>query len=105
MSMEQFFAGTQDNRSTPRIVIACPGNGTRYTVAITPISEGACRELGAQVGSFLIAIQPATFASACAIFAPRGWLGMSYVAEKLRVPDPDAFALTKIIAEALGRPY
>ena len=95
-----------DTDEGPRLIIASPGNGTRYVVMVTPLSAWAVAELGAQEGSSLVSIWPGQRTSACAVFAPGGYLSAGYVAEKLRVAsDEDAAQLARIIGDALGREW
>lgn len=90
----------------PTVVVADPGNGTRYTILVTPITDpDALRDLGASDGSVVVSLWPHSRNSASAIFRRRaGYLAPQYVAEKLRVGDADAEALAAIIGELLDRP-
>ncbi len=106
----------------PYVVVACPGNGTRYTIALTPLpnpdaekalewvaaedwKQGVRSSYAAPGGTVLVSLWPGERNSACAAFRFRGgYLAPSYVAEKLRVGDADAEALAAIIGELLDRP-
>ena len=97
---------TYPANGVPRLIVASPGNGTRYVLMITPVTdEGACAELGCAPGSAVVALWPGARMSASAIFrgADGGYLAPQYVAEKLDVPMTDAVPLASILAKGLGR--
>ncbi len=97
--------GLQDDE-IPKVVEACPGNGTRYLLVLTPVpNSDAARLLGAEVRSVIVSLWPGTPQSTCAVFRTHAYLAPSYVAEKLRVNDIDAAALATILGELLGRPH
>lgn len=90
------------------VVDACPGDGWRYRLALTPIpNPEADRVFGAAAGSVLVSLWPGERNSACAVFR-RGegcYLAPSYVAEKLRVNERQAESLAVILGELLDRPH
>lgn len=92
----------------PKVVEWCPGNGTRYLLAMTPIMSTPAEEtLGAPRGAWIVSYAPGTAHSATAVFAGRdgGYLSPFYVAEKLRIGDVDAFEVARVIGTVLGRPH
>ena len=86
-----------------RLLIFEPGNGSRYVLSFTPLSDETCQALGCQRGSTLV-----TWVSEeghSYPFAPGGHLATSYVHEKLGGSEADAEALTRAICEVLGRSF
>lgn len=94
-------------RARPVLIVACPGNGTRYVLTITPIDDPqALRALGAsEFGADVVALWPGERTSASAVFSRGGYLAAHYVAEKLNLSSPeDARAIATILGEYLDRP-
>lgn len=90
----------------PRVVEACPGNGTRYLLVITPVSDAkAAKLLGAAPGCCVVTLWPGMRQSRAMVCAPGGYLAASYVSEKLQVNLVDSEALATIIGKAIGRPH
>lgn len=93
---------SHDAITTTRIIEACPGNGTRYVLALTPISGTGARALGASEGSVLVALWPGLRQSAACVLRPGGFYAAHYLAEKLHVNDADAAALSAILMAEIG---
>lgn len=98
-------AGEPDR--TPRVLVVCPGNGTRYLLVLTPIrTTDAARALGSRPGSTVVALWPGDpRRSASMVLGPEGHIAPSYIAEKLRVPFDDAAELAVILGGAVGRSH
>lgn len=91
----------------PVVLVACPGNGTRYVLVITPIDDPqALRALGAsEFGAVVVALWPGERTSASAVISRGGYLAPHYVAEKFGLSSPeDANAIATILGAHLDRP-
>jgi len=89
----------------PIVVTACPGNGMRYLLVVTPITnEDAARELGWGVPSVVVSLWPGMRHSAsCVLRSDGGYIAPHYLSEKLGVNEPDSSALATILGELLDR--
>ena len=86
------------------VVVYEPGNGTRYVLVLTTITEPeAASQLGCSKGSVLVTF-PNTGKS---MFLDRkaGPVFSYYVQEKLRCSDPDAEVQTELLGYLLGREF
>jgi hypothetical protein len=93
---------SHDALTSVRIVEACPGNGTRYVLALTPIHGPGAKVLGCAEGAVLVSLWPGMRNSASCVLTPGGYFAAYYLAEKLHVNDADAQALSDILHRELS---
>jgi hypothetical protein len=86
-----------------RLVEYHPGNGSRYTIVLTKLPDRMCTKLGLQSGSFHISIVGGVGLGSSMTLGPSGYLSVSYVAEKLKLSEPDASVLTELFGYLTGR--
>ena len=87
----------------PQVVVAQPGDGTRYVLLVTPVvDEEAAKVLGIRPGSWVVSHAPGAGRYSGSMFiAPGSLVSDSYVAEKLDVSPHTAGVLAALLRSLL----
>jgi hypothetical protein len=86
-----------------RYVEAQPGNGTRYRLLLTSLTDEQCKAIGCQLGSVMASLGVDHHYTSYP-FASTGFLAQRYVAEKLSMSLGDIKPVTKLLSYLLNRP-
>jgi hypothetical protein len=78
-----------------RVVVVDPGNMTRYVLVLSQLPLEACRVLGCDEGSFLVAVP--NLRTRTMFFSPRHGTSAIYVREKLDVSWGDAEQIASVL--------
>ena len=79
-----------------------PGNGFRYMLFFTKLSDEVCAATGAVSGSWMVVrMNAAPYPTM--VVAPTGVLHWKYVEDKMKCTQMDASEITRMVGEIVGR--
>jgi hypothetical protein len=85
-----------------RTLIVDPGNASRYVIILARLPDEACRALGADPGSFLVAVP--NQGSKTMLLSPDGFASATYIHEKLALSWRDAEIIEAILQSQCAKP-